>query len=397
MTSPHRPIVRHYKWRSLSQRDERLLQIYQKEIKKFTRLSAEEEQLMGHIVFQAGSLPIRNHLIESNLWLGVYLAREYSSDVLSEADILQEINLIFTQVATQWQQRGFRFSTFASACVRLTLPNTLFKYGGKIPVASPQYSSALKRALILLEHEFGRKPTIKELYAWLHESGCTMSESNIMARLNLMRVEPIRLNRPIHDGDEERLAIEVIDNGALAPDQILEAREALGLQLKRLYRLLSSIPLHNDTERNVFIKRYGLDEYTLLSSTYAFDQVSKEVKSHKLASRAILQHIWREASRNGVKENHNWLLTTTGQIASLVELINEPVTIDLNCLKVNLRPCSTTRQARNLLNFLGNGETQEAGATTAHLPNSASPPKKRRARLSLEERLKSMLVLYNDF
>jgi RNA polymerase primary sigma factor len=101
------------------------LQVYLREIKDESRLTAQDERNMAEAIAR-GDRDARSRIIQSNLKLVVNIAREFLGRGLALEDLISEGNLGLIRAAGDFQPRfGTRFSTYASYWIKQSIRHAL--------------------------------------------------------------------------------------------------------------------------------------------------------------------------------------------------------------------------------------------------------------------------------
>ena len=141
------------------------LELYLKEIRQFSLLSAEEE---NDVVtrYNKGNLQARDRLIRSNLRLVVNIAKRYANCGIVLADLIAEGNMGLIYAAERFRlSKGCRFSTYATfwikhtICRAITEKNTLVR----IPAYMKKILAECKKKSEVLLKELGHAPSIYEI------------------------------------------------------------------------------------------------------------------------------------------------------------------------------------------------------------------------------------------
>lgn len=229
------------------------VEIYLKEIRKFSLLSAEEEsQLMQN--YQKGDKKAREHLITSNLRLVVNIAKKYVNCGIPLSDLIAEGNLGLLYAVERFDlSKGCRFSTYATfwikhaICRAITEKNTLVR----IPAYMKKILAEYKKKNEELQKKQNHTPTMSEVV-----EGMALPESKEeLIREGLVTTKAMESMQSLH-AEQNQEAIEdvgVKEDSARFWDQA----ETTGI-----LEFLDSV----DMKRAQIIKlRYGLNGYPMMT------------------------------------------------------------------------------------------------------------------------------------
>lgn len=104
------------------------LSLFYREVKKFPRLSREEETALARKWRQHGDLEAAKKLVVSNLYAVAAIAREYRHFGLQEMDLIQEGTLGLMHAVKRFDpDRGFRLMTYASWWIRASIHDFILR------------------------------------------------------------------------------------------------------------------------------------------------------------------------------------------------------------------------------------------------------------------------------
>lgn len=170
---------------------------YLLETRKRKLLSKEEERELA-IKVKQGDAKARELLIESNLRLVVSIARKYLWRGLSFLDLIQEGNIgLMTAVDKYDVERGLKFSTYATHCIRQAIARAVADKSRniRIPVHLYEKIRIYKKVVANLEAKLNRKPTINDI---ANEMGISVSE---VTKLHKLQADTVSINTLIVDDD----------------------------------------------------------------------------------------------------------------------------------------------------------------------------------------------------
>lgn len=222
---------------------------YLESIGNYPRLTAEEERALT-LRIRAGDEGARKKMIECNLRLPVYVARQYTGHGLPVSDLIQEGNLGLMEAVDRYDPgRGTRFSTCAVYWIRHYILRALQNHSKtiRIPVYVHVVLTKIRKAAWELGMELGRKPTMEEI---TERTGITPEE---MLRIQRRTREPLSLDKPLTPETEDCFVDLVPTETVTDPAELYE-RKVLKEQVRKALGTLTP------RERYVLTLRYGLDD-----------------------------------------------------------------------------------------------------------------------------------------
>ena len=282
------------------------LQLFLKSIGKVRLLSAPEEVELAKRI-EGGSFDAKQKMVESNLRLVVFIAKNYRNQGLPFLDLIQEGTIGLVRAAEKFDyRRGFKFSTYATWWIRQAIARALADKARtiRIPVHIVEKLNQIGRAERKLVTELGREPTADEI------AEVTGIEPEEVASIKRFAQAPISLEKPVGDEEQSELGELIADEHAECPyERAVETLTKQGLRdaLENLsYR-----------ERRVLELRYGLgDEHprTLDEVGRTFSVTRERIRQVENQALKKLQHI-REAQqlRDYVEIRRGFPLRTLGR------------------------------------------------------------------------------------
>lgn len=199
--------------------------------------------------FDTKNIDIRNKIIEKNLKLVVYVAKEYVNCGLPLIDLVQEGNIgLISSIDKYDINKGYKFSTYAVYWIRQAIVRALENKSNIIRVPSHIYQKLNKLKVFLYDFSLinGRYPVYSEVADYLSISE---DEARFLCSVNY---DHIYFSSPIvsfDDGDE----ISFQDN---LPDEFNLEDHVCGDD--NLEKLKSSLSVLTFREFDILVKRFGL-------------------------------------------------------------------------------------------------------------------------------------------
>ena len=254
--------------------DEDLVRLYLNDIGRHALLTKDDEARLGAVI-EAGAAaraalaedkltPARRRamlravreaeeatdlFVKANLRLVVSVAKKYQSSGLPLLDLVQEGNLGLIHAVEKFDyKKGFKFSTYATWWIRQAITRGIANTGRtiRLPVHTGDLVLRLRKAVIALESDLGRRPSTEELAAALGWPAAQVVEMQRVA------TDPASLDAPLSEDSEDEFGDVVADASALSPFDAVAATLMPGA----VERLLAPL---DERERSVIRLRYGLD------------------------------------------------------------------------------------------------------------------------------------------
>ena len=233
--------------------DTNLVKQYFKEIGKYKILTVPLEKEL-FIKYKNGDMKARELLINSNLRLVASIARKYLGRGISYMDLIQAGNLGLIDAVENFDvDRGFRFTTFATARIIRPILQEIEKHGRNIKLPNKTYTDIQKLTKITRELtiDLKREPTLEELAQKMDKSVTEIAE------LKLIKDDTVSLNKSVTEEDDAVL-LDFIKSDENVEEQVMISSVATDL----MYFINSGVL--EPREREVITYRYGLNGKTPL-------------------------------------------------------------------------------------------------------------------------------------
>src|ERR1700694_1520668 len=223
------------------------VRMYLKEIGHVALLTAPQEVELAKRI-EVGSMEAKSHMIEANLRPAASIAKKYLGSGMPLLDLIQEGNLGLIRAVEKFDyRRGYKFSTYATWWIRQAITRGIADKSRtiRVPVHVVDNLNKLSRSTARLNQALGRKPTPAEI---ADEMGISVAMVAAFARA---AQQPVSLETPIGDDEENELGELIAD-----PDALVPVDEAARAMMKDdLDDLLAEL---TPRERRIIQLRFGL-------------------------------------------------------------------------------------------------------------------------------------------
>ncbi|MCY4577125.1 MAG: sigma-70 family RNA polymerase sigma factor [Candidatus Kaiserbacteria bacterium] len=268
------------------------IQMYLRDIGRYPLLSAKEEQELGKKIMARRDilekrdkkrltpakerkilnegLEARNKLATANLRLVVSIAKNYAgrSRDLSLLDLVQEGSEGLYKAVDKFEpQRGFKFSTYATWWIKQSIVRGLADKSRtiRIPVHMSETTQRYQKAMVQLEKDLGRTPTVQEVAT---ELGIDPEKVYMIRRISQ---DIVQLERPLGGSNDEegntRISDTVEDHDQETQEKMV-SKDILKDQIQGILKDLSP------RERQVIEMRHGLED----GIQHTLEQIGTELK-----------------------------------------------------------------------------------------------------------------------
>ncbi len=222
------------------------MQQYMQEIRRYPRLSQQEERALARRCAEGDEDAIRQ-MVSSNLRLVVSVAREYAGRGVPLMDLVQEGSIGLIAAAKKFDYTlDYRFSTYATKWIRQGVTRCLMNHTGliRVPAHTADRIRKVNQACIKLLQEKGTEPTMAEVAAL-----CDIPEEKVQKLLQL-QPQTLSLDAPV--GQDDAMAVLLEDLHAPQPQEAL-VREELNATMNKLLSMLEA------RQQQVLRLHFGMD------------------------------------------------------------------------------------------------------------------------------------------
>jgi RNA polymerase primary sigma factor len=218
-------------------------------IAQYPLLTPEQEKALAYRI-REGDEDAREQLINSNLRLVVYLAKNYKSNFLDLEDLVMEGNLgLFTAVDKFNPDLGNRFSTCATPWIKQAIMKAITEKGKNVRLPANVYQALnnMKKATDALAEDGILYPTDEQL---AEKMGIEVEK---IALLKQWKKDTVSLSVPLGDESEDTLEDLQADTHDESPVDYAERK----MDEEFVREILKDLP---DRTRTIMKMRYGLGD-----------------------------------------------------------------------------------------------------------------------------------------
>ena len=219
------------------------------EIARYPLLNAEQEKALAYRS-REGDEDAREQLINSNLRLVVYIAKNYKSNFLDLEDLVMEGNLgLFTAVEKFNPDLGNRFSTCATPWIKQAIMKAITEKGKNVRLPANVYQALnnMKKATDALAEDGILYPTDEQI---AEKMGIEVEK---IALLKQWKKDTVSLSVPLGDESEDTLEDLQADTHDESPVDYAERK----MDEEFVRESLKDLP---DRTRTIMKMRYGLGD-----------------------------------------------------------------------------------------------------------------------------------------
>ena len=217
-------------------------------IGQYPLLNQEQELELGRRIKDEGDEDAREQLINSNLRLVVYIAKQYKNPYVGIEDLVAEGNLGLISAVDKYDYTyGYRFSTCATPWIKQAILKALTDKGRpvRLPAHIYQQITQMKKFTDIFLVNNGREPTRAEI-----AKGLGIDEEKVNS-LFKWKQDTISMDMPIGDEEKNTIADTVADTNDISPAEYAEKQ----LMSEFIQKMIAKLPARTQT---IMKMRYGL-------------------------------------------------------------------------------------------------------------------------------------------
>ena len=217
-------------------------------IAQYPLLNQEQELELGRRIKDEGDEDAREQLINSNLRLVVYIAKQYKNAYIGIEDLVAEGNLGLISAVDKYDYTyGYRFSTCATPWIKQAILKALTDKGRpvRLPAHIYQQITQMKKFTDTFLVNNGREPTRAEI-----AKGLGIDEEKVDS-LSKWKQDTISMDMPIGDEEKNTVADTIADTNDISPAEYAEKQ----LMSEFIQKMIAKLPVRTQI---IMKMRYGL-------------------------------------------------------------------------------------------------------------------------------------------
>ena len=218
------------------------------EIGQYPLLNQEQELELGRRIKEEGDEEAREQLINSNLRLVVYIAKQYKNNYVGIEDLVAEGNLGLIAAVDKYDYTyGYRFSTCATPWIKQAILKALTDKGRpvRLPAHIYQQITKIKKFIDIFVAKNSREPTRAEIAKALG-----IDEEKVDS-LFQWKQDTISMDMPLGDEEKNTIADTIADPNDILPTKYVERQ----LMSEFIQKMIAKLPARTQI---IMKMRYGL-------------------------------------------------------------------------------------------------------------------------------------------
>lgn len=218
------------------------------EIGQYPLLNQEQELELGRRIKEDGDEDAREQLINSNLRLVVYIAKQYKNNYVGIEDLVAEGNLGLIAAVDKYDYTyGYRFSTCATPWIKQAILKALTDKGRpvRLPAHIYQQITKIKKFIEIFVANNSREPTRAEIAKALG-----IDEEKVDS-LFQWKQDTISMDMPLGDEEKNTIADTIADPNDILPTKYVERQ----LMSEFVQKMIAKLPARTQI---IMKMRYGL-------------------------------------------------------------------------------------------------------------------------------------------
>lgn len=217
-------------------------------IGQYPLLNQEQELELGRRIKEEGDEDAREQLINSNLRLVVYIAKQYKNNYVGIEDLVAEGNLGLIAAVDKYDYTyGYRFSTCATPWIKQAILKALTDKGRpvRLPAHIYQQITQIKKFIDIFVAKNSREPTRAEIAKALG-----IDEEKVDS-LFQWKQDTISMDMPLGDEEKNTIADTIADPNDILPTKYVERQ----LMSEFIQKMIAKLPARTQI---IMKMRYGL-------------------------------------------------------------------------------------------------------------------------------------------